>query len=63
MTPLCKVDMTLPEAQMEIDLAGMLLDSLGVTVADLQAAGADPYDLEPLKAMHKVSTGLASENA
>jgi hypothetical protein len=34
---------------MEPDLAAMVLDSLGLTVADLQAAGADPHDLEPLQ--------------
>jgi hypothetical protein len=28
----------------------MVLDSLGLTVADLEAAGADPYDLEALRA-------------
>jgi hypothetical protein len=33
---------------MEPDLAAMVLDSLGLTVKDLEAAGADPYDLEPL---------------
>jgi hypothetical protein len=27
----------------------MVLDSLGLTVADLEAAGADAVDLEPLK--------------
>jgi len=26
-----------------------LLDSLGLSVPDLQAAGADPHDLKPLK--------------
>jgi hypothetical protein len=29
---------------MEPDLAAMVLDSLGLAVADLEAAGADPYD-------------------
>jgi hypothetical protein len=27
----------------------MVLNDLGLTVADLERAGADPYDLEPLK--------------
>lgn len=40
---------TLARDHMEPDLAAMVLDSLGVTLADLEAAGADPYDLEPLK--------------
>jgi hypothetical protein len=35
---------------MEPELAAMVLDSLDLTVADLETAGADPYDLEPLKA-------------
>jgi hypothetical protein len=39
----------LARTHMEPDLAAMVLDSLGLTVNDLQAAGADPYDLEPLK--------------
>jgi hypothetical protein len=39
----------LARAHMEPDLAHMVLDSLGVTVSDLKAAGADPYDLEALK--------------
>jgi hypothetical protein len=34
----------------EPDDAAMVLDSLGLTVADLEAAGADPYDLEALRA-------------
>jgi hypothetical protein len=34
---------------MEPDLAAMVLDSLGLTIADLERAGADVYDLEPLK--------------
>jgi len=38
----------LARAHMEPDLAAMVLDSLGVSVADLKAAGADPYDLEAL---------------
>jgi hypothetical protein len=33
---------------MEPDLAAIVLDSLGITVADLEAAGADPLDLQPL---------------
>jgi len=36
---------------MEPDLASRVLDSLGLTVADLKAAGADPYDLEPLQSI------------
>jgi hypothetical protein len=36
-------------AHRESDLAAMVLDSLGLTVADLEAAGADAVDLEPLK--------------
>ena len=39
-------------AQMEPDLAEIVLHSLGLTVADLKAAGADPYDLAPLIAMN-----------
>jgi hypothetical protein len=39
----------LAREHMEPDLAAMVLDSLDLTVADLKAAGADPYDLEPLK--------------
>ncbi len=38
----------LAETHMEPDLAGMVLQSLGLTVADLKAAGADPYDLARL---------------
>jgi hypothetical protein len=34
---------------MEPDSALMVLDSLGLSLADLKAAGADPYDLQPLK--------------
>jgi hypothetical protein len=33
---------------MESDLAAMVLDSLGLTLADLERAGADTDDLEPL---------------
>jgi hypothetical protein len=40
----------LANAHMEPDLAAMVLDSLGLTVADLKAAGADPHDLALLKA-------------
>jgi hypothetical protein len=39
----------LARAHMEPDLAHMVLDSLGVSVADLKSAGADPHDLEPLQ--------------
>jgi hypothetical protein len=42
---------TLARDHMEPHLAAMVLSSLGVTVADLEAAAADPYDLEPLKAI------------
>jgi hypothetical protein len=38
----------LADAHMEPDLAAMVLQSLGLAVADLKAAGADPYDLERL---------------
>lgn len=34
---------------MDRDLAVMVLDSLGLTVAELEVAGADPYDLEALR--------------
>lgn len=36
-------------AHMEPDLAGIVLKSLGLTVADLEAAGADPHDLEQMR--------------
>jgi hypothetical protein len=36
-------------AHMEPDLAAMVLQSLGLSVADLEAAGADPYDLAEIK--------------
>jgi hypothetical protein len=39
----------LARAHMEPDLAAMVLASLGLTFADLKAAGADAYDLQPLK--------------
>jgi hypothetical protein len=39
----------LAREQMEPDLAAMVLDSLGLTVADLAAAGADAYDLAALE--------------
>jgi hypothetical protein len=39
----------LAREQMEPDLAAMVLDSLGLTIADLERAGADAYDLELLK--------------
>jgi hypothetical protein len=35
-------------AHMEPELAAMVLDSLGLTIPDLQRAGADAYDLEHL---------------
>jgi hypothetical protein len=35
---------TLSREHMEPDLAAMVLDSLGLTVKDLEAAGADPCD-------------------
>lgn len=34
---------------MEPDLAHAVLSSLGLSVSDLEAAGADAYDMEPLK--------------
>ena len=36
------------DAHMEPDFAQMVLESLGITMKDLQAAGADPYDLKRL---------------
>jgi hypothetical protein len=33
----------------EPDLAAMVFDSLGITIADLERAGAEAYDLERLK--------------
>jgi hypothetical protein len=41
---------TLAREYMEPELAAMVLDSLDLTVADLEAAGADPFDVESLKA-------------
>jgi hypothetical protein len=38
-------------AQLQPGLAATVLASLGITVADLEAAGADRYDLEPLTAI------------
>ncbi|MBT9100568.1 hypothetical protein KFZ76_22975 [Methylovulum psychrotolerans] len=38
----------LADAHMEPDLANMILHSMGLTFADLKAAGADPHDLERL---------------
>jgi hypothetical protein len=35
---------------MEPELAALVLDSLDLTVADLEAAGTDPFDVESLKA-------------
>mgnify|MGYP000847633839 FL=1 len=37
--------------QMEPDVAGFALQSFGLTVADLEAAGAEPDDLEPLRGL------------
>jgi hypothetical protein len=37
------------------DLAAMVLDSLGITLADLERAGADAYDLEPLQSVRPFS--------
>jgi hypothetical protein len=34
---------------MEAHLAARVLEGLGLTIADLKAAGADPHDLEPLR--------------
>jgi len=39
----------LARAHMEPDLAQGVLESLGLSVADLEAAGAEPFDVEPLK--------------
>jgi len=38
----------LARAHMEPDLAQMVLQSLDVSVDDLEAAGADPHDMEAL---------------
>lgn len=35
----------------EPDIAGYALASLGLTVEDLEAAGADAHDLDPLRAL------------
>jgi hypothetical protein len=40
---------TLARDHREPDLAVMVLDSLSLTFKDLEAAGADAYDLEPLQ--------------
>jgi hypothetical protein len=42
---------TLARNHMKFDLAAMVHDSLGLTVADLEHAGADAYDLEPLQSL------------
>jgi len=34
---------------MEPDLAAMVLESLGLSITDLEAAGAEPFDLEALQ--------------
>ena len=39
----------LARTHMEPDLALIVLDSLGLTIADLEAGGADAYDLEAIK--------------
>jgi hypothetical protein len=39
----------LSRTHMEPDLAVMVLESLGLSIADLKAAGADRYDLEALQ--------------
>jgi hypothetical protein len=39
----------LARAHMEPDLAVMVLQSLDLSVADLETAGADPYDLAEIK--------------
>jgi hypothetical protein len=31
----------------------MLLDTLNLSVADLKSAGADPYDLKPLRPLNR----------
>jgi hypothetical protein len=45
---------------MEPDLAAMVLASLGVTIEDLQRAGADAYDLEHLHFGNRRSPHLIS---
>jgi hypothetical protein len=39
---------TLARDHRQPDLAAMVLDSLGLSIADLRRAGADPHDLEHL---------------
>ena len=39
----------LAHAHMKPELARMVLDSLGLSLADLRSAGADPQDLKLLK--------------
>jgi hypothetical protein len=39
----------LSRTHMEPDLVAMVLQSLGLSITDLEAAGADPYDLEALQ--------------
>ncbi|HTW65850.1 MAG TPA: hypothetical protein VME17_14590 [Bryobacteraceae bacterium] len=46
-------------AHMEPDLAMMVLKSLGLSITELQAAGADPHDLQPLKETDPVRYALA----
>jgi hypothetical protein len=40
---------SLAREHMEPYLAARVLEGLGLTIADLKAAGADPCDLEPLR--------------
>jgi hypothetical protein len=46
---------------MEPDLAAMMLDSLGVTVGDLQSSGAEPMTWDRSKPLARIFTG--SRNA
>lgn len=53
----------LSRAHMEPNLAAMVMDSLGVSVAELKAAGADAYDLAALtverRRLHRRAKTLA----
>jgi hypothetical protein len=39
----------LADAHLEPDLAAMVLNSLGLTIADLRRSGADAYDMRRLR--------------
>ena len=45
---------TLAREHSEPDFAMMVLTSMDLSIADLERAGADSYDLEPLKAAWKI---------